>query len=175
MTWMRGASRHWPAAVTDTDRDMSKELNTVRRRERDTQTWSIHVITRSMCPQSHQVSLQTLFHVHTSVNINAIRLIRCEFFTRPSSRAAAKWSKTGESNTQPALTYWKKKKKGGREKKRVKQRGSSTLNTDRIVRLRLCLHHYGAAFISLPPCSHQTPKPGTESLCALQRCGFLRS
>lgn len=28
MTWMRGARRHWPAAVTDTERDMSRELNT---------------------------------------------------------------------------------------------------------------------------------------------------
>ena len=113
MTWMRGASRHWPAAVTDTDRDMSKELNTVRKRETDTHTWSIHEIIRSLFPQSHQVSLQTLSHVHTSANVNAIRLIPREFFMRPSSRAAAKWSKTGESNTQPALDFWKKKKGGG--------------------------------------------------------------
>lgn len=26
---MSGARRHWPAVVTDTERDMSKELNTV--------------------------------------------------------------------------------------------------------------------------------------------------
>lgn len=28
MTWMSGAKRHWPAAVSDTERDMSRELNT---------------------------------------------------------------------------------------------------------------------------------------------------
>lgn len=28
---MSGARRHWPAVVTDTERDMSKELNTVEK------------------------------------------------------------------------------------------------------------------------------------------------
>ena len=28
MTWMSGARRHCPAVVTDTERDMSRELNT---------------------------------------------------------------------------------------------------------------------------------------------------
>lgn len=28
MTWISGARRHCPAVVTDTERDMSRELNT---------------------------------------------------------------------------------------------------------------------------------------------------
>ena len=41
MTWMSGARRHCPAVVTDTERDMSKELNTRDREGRCEQSWGM--------------------------------------------------------------------------------------------------------------------------------------
>lgn len=39
MTWISGARRHCPAVVTDTERDMSRELNT-RKQKGGGRQWS---------------------------------------------------------------------------------------------------------------------------------------
>lgn len=81
MTWMRGAKRHWPAAVTDTDRDMSRELNTAGRRgtQPDQYTYSQNqyapadpsgMITNPAGVTTHTHTFTHIL-VHTSVIIHA--------------------------------------------------------------------------------------------------------
>lgn len=62
MTWMRGARRHWPAAVTDTERDMSKELNTGKK-DRNTNPINMWPQAQLGSSQAHQEPPHTHTHI----------------------------------------------------------------------------------------------------------------
>lgn len=104
MTWMRGARRHWPAAVTDTDRDMSRELNTGKRTEkhitqsmrciRKINMYPSGIVTQRESPHTHQ---RLFMHTHTEPGMNFSWI----------NQVALKLTK---SNTQLTLAYWKKKR-----------------------------------------------------------------
>lgn len=55
MTWISGARRHCPAVVTDTERDISKELNTVDEDgERGRSEEEISAVEQNQSPDVHQ-------------------------------------------------------------------------------------------------------------------------
>lgn len=147
---MRGARRHWPAAVTDTERDMSKELNTGRK-ERNTDTINMRPQT-----QAHQESPHTptlLMQTHREA---ALREAHPSFIVQESIKLCSlKFTKERtEVDTQLTPAH------EGRQKVEAGRIQSQDCLTP-----SMRPFHVHASLLT----------PGPESLWAPQKCGFLHS